>query len=477
MTALGIRYLTGCSVSSDMARQPEFPPHPGRVFMALAAAYFETGGDAGERSALEWLERHAPAPRISAAGFSPRVAAGSTRPAETYVPVNDKLSPAGGAGMRGRQSRSFPTVRPHDDKVFLIWDDDPPEDIRASLKRLCSKVTRIGHSSSLVQLWLHDHPDSVKPTLTPDDSAPGRRLRIPEPGTLAYLESAFAQGERPRLPRWQGYSEPRGASASPPLEGVFDPNLIVLAKSEGRVLGLESTLQLTRALRSAAMKSALNRQPTEWLSGHEPGGGPSQKPHAAFFPLPFVGARHADGHILGLAVAIPKHVAQDEARQAIGALLFHPDSGADRSIHLWRSDPSWEWQLRRELRDQPPTALAVATWTGPSRKWASVTPVVLHHYPKKKDREEDVVRIVGEAFATAGLPVPIAVRIRPASELEGAPHALAMPPFTEGGESLCRFQTHVVAEFAQEVRGPVLVGRGRYRGYGLLRPLKEPSHA
>ena len=54
MTALGIRYLMGCAVSSDMTRQRwEFPPHPGRVFMAMAAAHFETGEDARERRALE----------------------------------------------------------------------------------------------------------------------------------------------------------------------------------------------------------------------------------------------------------------------------------------------------------------------------------------------------------------------------------------------------------------------------------------
>ena len=47
MTTLGIHYLTGCAVAMDrtMSDSPEFPPHFGRVFMAMAATFFETRGD------------------------------------------------------------------------------------------------------------------------------------------------------------------------------------------------------------------------------------------------------------------------------------------------------------------------------------------------------------------------------------------------------------------------------------------------
>jgi CRISPR-associated protein Csb2 len=67
MLTLGIRYLTGSVAASDVAdrRHAEWPPHPGRVFMALAAAHFSTGDDPGERAALEWLETQ-PAPELVA---------------------------------------------------------------------------------------------------------------------------------------------------------------------------------------------------------------------------------------------------------------------------------------------------------------------------------------------------------------------------------------------------------------------------
>src|SRR5437899_5710196 len=89
MLPLGIRYLTGCvTASHGRYEQVEWPPHPGRVFMALAAAHYQTGADPGERAALIWLEALSDPPVIHAAGASPR----ST--VTQFVPVNDKAGPA-----------------------------------------------------------------------------------------------------------------------------------------------------------------------------------------------------------------------------------------------------------------------------------------------------------------------------------------------------------------------------------------------
>jgi CRISPR-associated protein Csb2 len=392
-------------------------------------------------------------------------------PLETYVPVNDKH---GGIVQRGRQPRAFPTVRLYDDKVFLVWDADAPDDIRRSLNALCSKVTRIGHSSSVVQMWVVDEGETIEPTLFAHDTLGDKRMRVPERGTLAHLERAFLDGDRPRLVRWYGYQESRAAD-NKPVEGPFDASLVVLQRVEGPSLGIETTLQLTSALRNAAMKALPEGRSPEWLSGHRSDGSPSLQPHAAFFPLPFVDSEYADGHIVGLAVAIPRDIPAHEAKRVIGPLLFDSDSGKERSIRLWRKE-LWEWTLERETRDRPPMALRAETWTRPSRFWGSVTPVVLHHYPKR-NRDNDVERIILEAFESAKLPRPKSIRSRSVSVLKGAGHAASIPTFSEGGETLCRYQTHVVAEFEQSVRGPMLVGRGRFRGYGLFRPLEREGAA
>ena len=505
MTTIGIRYLTGYAAAADLSSgRPEWPPHPGRVFMALAAAHFETGEDPAERRALEWLES-APPPSVSASGDSPR------SHHETYVPVNDQGT-RDALLARSRQPRTFPKTRPDDESVYLTWPVEAPPDLRLVLDRLCIKVTRIGHSSSLAQVWLlpltHLPPGGP---WRPDDSLAGVRMRVPRPGTIqalerdfnkvailehgqlveaheaakgaakrklkAEIETRFPQGQprptRPRVNSWLGYSREDSMPVAQSAHlGPFEPDFIVLGKTEGCALGLESTLQLTSALRNAAMKAA-GIGPPEWLTGHEPGGAPSRHPHAAFFPLPFVGHKHADGHVLGLGIAIPSAVAQSaggalDLRHRIGPLLFNAE-GEPRSVYLWR-DQIWDWRLEREIRDSPPTTLRRSTWTGPSKLWASVTPVVLHHHPKK--REGDVERIAREAFASALLPEPVQLLVRPASVLEGAGHIRSMPTYDEGPTGLSRYQVHLLVEFASPVRGPILVGRGRFRGYGLFAPCR-----
>ncbi len=419
MTVLGLRYLRGCAVSSTVTRQkPEWPPHPGRIFMAMAAAHFETRGDMQERLALEWMERQA-APSICASQAFERVASRGRGAVETYVPVNDKH---GGIGGRSRQSRSFPTVRLADERVFLVWDSEASSSVRLALDRLSSKITRVGHSSSLVQMWLVNDNQSIQANWAPDEFASETRLRVPEAGTLTQLQDAFANSERPRLTRWQGYRQATQVETSEIDTGVFDPSLIIFEKFEGRTLGLESTLQLTGALRNAAMRALPEGGSPEWLSGHAADSTPTTKPHVSFFPLPVVDSQFADGHVLGLAMAIPRSVSAAEAKQVIGPLLFNLSNGDEKTIRLWRNDHLWNWQLRRETRDRPPTALRSNTWTEASCLWASVTPVVLHKYPKKS-RENDVQRIIEQAFASAGLPKPMSIEVGPVSIFEGAPHA------------------------------------------------------
>jgi CRISPR-associated protein Csb2 len=293
------------------------------------------------------------------------------------------------------------------------------------------------------------------------------------------IREKFPHGEpvsrRPQIGTWQGYS----AIADPektevPVPGVFDPNLLILARQEGPSLNLESTIQLTGALRDAVMKAA-TQPPPEWVSGHEPSGNPSQKPHVAFFPLPYVGGEYGDGHVLGLAIAIPRGIDGDEVREQLARLLFDPESGEARTLTLWKSaktgeGKAWEWTLKREERQYPPQSLRMETWTEPSREWSSVTPVVLHHHPKR-NREGHVDSIVREACASAGLPEPVRVTTSTVSRFRGVGRAMDVPQFAEGGVGLSRYQVHVTLVFENPVEGPVLVGRGRYRGYGLFRPL------
>ena len=135
MFALGINYLNGWAMAAaDGARKElaEWPPHPDRVFMALAAAWFESGDDQAEGTALRWLETLGP-PSVVASEYKTR------SPYVSYVPVNDsnvsrrppsrqdlrRLRDAGLSLLpehRSRQPRGFPVAIPYKPTVYMVWE-------------------------------------------------------------------------------------------------------------------------------------------------------------------------------------------------------------------------------------------------------------------------------------------------------------------------------------------------------------------
>ena len=78
--------------------------------------------------------------------------------------------------------------------------------------------------------------------------------------------------------------------------------------------------------------------------------------------------------------------------------------------------------------------------------------------------------MIADACVRIGLPRPIEVVARPAPLFSGAPASGHMPRMLRKDGTQKR-QTHAVIRFDTPVVGPVLLGAGRYRGYGLCRPL------
>jgi CRISPR-associated protein Csb2 len=513
MLTLGIRYLTGSVAASDVAdrRHAEWPPHPGRVFMALAAAHFSTGDDPGERAALEWLETQ-PAPEIAAPDAS-------ERPVVThYVPVNDKTGPSkaplqSASGLtRTRQPRTFARAWLADDTVFLVWPDAAPDKRRyTALAELAGKVTRIGHSISLVQMWATQEAPAAKTNWLPDEARATERLRVPGEGSLRYLDRQFnregvdeffaltASAEnptdktvqraakttlkekfqnqpparlRPELSLSQGYA-PRADVAGPAAPGtVFDPRLLIfpLRRLDGpyRQLDLVATLQLTEGLRRALLTQLGGNAP-EILTGHR-GNVRAERPHVAFLPLPFVGHERAHGGILGVALALPRDLTAPDRQRLLQALAGIRKEGL-------KLGPLGCWELATLDAGSPPYSLRDRTWTAApagARQWATVTPYVFDRHAKAKDKsayQEEVASALADSCTRIDLPAPGEVIVTPVSAHLGAPPAHSFPRLPRKDGSLCR-HTHAILVFAEPVVGPVLLGAGRYRGYGLCRPIE-----
>jgi CRISPR-associated protein Csb2 len=527
MFALGIHYLTGYATATDTSsrERAEWPPHPARVFMALVAAHYEGAvvePDTAERAALEWLEA-LPPPAFKASD------AESRRVVTHYVPVNDKASPP---NSPNRQPRTFPKIRPQDDTAFLIWESAVANEVAihaAALARLCEKVTRVGHSTSLVQMWLVPPGAGLPaPDLFPvPDNATSHanvgethHLRVTAAGTLSYLDEVFNKGDiemffdlKARIGAATGREKRElkaqflekfgdgktGPNRTPPVLALtrvysrknllaatnqiqpfpqFDEQLLILAKLDGPALGLESTCRLANAMRGAILKKCIpNGGGPEWLTGHAPDGAATTAPHLAILPLAFAGPEHADGHLLGLALAFPRAIAPRERARWLRPLLY--ETAADGTavpaiITLWLGALG-VWTLAREERAMPPVALRPETWCSASTDWASVTPVVLDRHLKSKPtdpekRFTEITDSIVESCDRIGLPRPVEIDVDKNAFLSGVPRS---KPDKSGFPLLApdRQQIHVRLRFPVPVTGPILIGLGRYRGYGLLKPL------
>jgi CRISPR-associated protein Csb2 len=513
MLTLGIRYLTGCMVASDVDNRSrvEWPSHPGRVFMALAAAHFQTGEDPTERAALEWLEQEV-APQIYAPAHNERAAV------TQFVPVNDLAGPAtapiqSALGFsRKRQPREFAKAWIDDESMFLHWPEAEPGRHFSSLERLCGKVTRIGHSASLVQMWASKEAPDVAANWLPDETRATGRFRVAGAGTVQYLERQFNrqqvdtyfelvagavdgsdrkrqrdaklalrenfQGQapmrlRPELSVTHGYA-PRGAMSRPAAPGtVFDPRLLIFAleREDGpyRHLDLAATLQVTGRLRESLL-SHLGADIPEVLSGHH-GNGRSERPHVSIFPLPFVGREHAHGGILGVAVAVPREIDEADRQRLFRSLAAVREEGLKLgALGKWRLEPPERAAGRDTLRDR--------VWTehpDGARQWATVTPYVFDRHAKAKDKAAyqaelaDSIRQSWERVRESD-EISVEVVVTPVSAHPGAPAAHEFPRLQRKDGSECR-HAHAILIFSKPVVGPVLLGAGRYRGYGLCRPL------
>jgi CRISPR-associated protein Csb2 len=449
--ALEVEYLLGRVFAGDFRdrSEPEWPPHPARLFSALAAAHFENGKSPRERAALQWLERQAP-PFIRAGQ------PGHPVMTQAFVPTNypnDNLPVT-----RNKQPRYFPAQAPSETSVYFIWPNaDPDPATIAALDRLAARTGYLGKACSLVRMRVT--PEAPEPNFSPDEAG-DRVLRVPSQGRLDELEWLFTSDRRPSPGRQQRYTrldtEP---AAQEPIATEFH-HIAVFRKTAGPGLPIEATLTLTEAVRTALLAVAGDAGPIDpLLHGH------NQDTHCAVIGLPFVGRQHADGHLMGFAVILPARTEVVQRRSVFATCA----TLAARGLHI---PGIGDWSL--EAVDATPLNhnLRPATWTRPSRHWTSITPILLDRFPKKNGPA--VEDILAAACRRIGLPSPLSIEHSPYSAVPGVP---PVPAFRlrRKGEQRSRWGVHSTLDFPFPVRGPVLLGAGRYFGLGLMRPQTESN--
>ena len=293
--------------------------------------------------------------------------------------------------------------------VHFIWRDAQPDDkMRAALSRLVARVPSLGRACSMVRMSLTDFPEI--PSHVPDEDGE-QVMRIFGDQRMEELEALFANGHRPQPGPQRRYRHLTGPDQPQTASSCFG-EMIVLRKTAGSGLPIEASLTLTKAARKALMKIAGdNGWMSDMLSGH------GAHPHCAFVALPFVNREHADGRLLAAGILLPRAISSQDRRKILRACAFletinlrDTDSKAVNALGSWNVEIAGFDEMRTTLRP--------LTWSGPSRTWSTVTPILLDRFPKKNLSTES---ILASACERVGLPKPVNIEHQPYSTLIGVP--------------------------------------------------------
>lgn len=532
MLAIEIELLMGryAATSHNDRSRAEWPPHPARFFSALVAALYDREPvNHSERDALLWLEQQkAPSLWVD---LESQVARRQVQ--DVYVPVNDvtlgldtairdaektlqqadsaakrkkaesKLAAARSAPnavetrpsdkdletaiallpeRRTRQVRTFPVIIPETATFAFLWQEADATRHCAALDQLCARVTRLGHSSSLVRCSIVDR--DITPTLVPGDDGT-LTLRVVGPGQLKRLDDAFAihRGLENRvLPsRPQRYRLASTiAVASPAAESVFSTEWIIFERVGGSRPLSSRTTDIARALRAALLEQHGEKGMSPTLSGHQDNG-PTNQAHVAFVPLPFVGHEHADGAVMGCALVLPRQFPASD-RETLFRLVAKWEKERSEHGRLTLGGGSLPPFIIRRVDVPAKIALDPLRWCHASTRFATATPIALDKNPGNLRSNQDGTAHKAALEAQQNIAAacerivgvrPVSVEVSLAPFLPGAQHVRQFLPWPGRPGRTTRVRVHADIRFADRVSGPLLLGAGRYFGLGLCLPVED----
>ena len=467
MLAIKVEFLHGTfrgdpdgAAATGRLIRGEWPPSPARLFAAFVAADgTRQASQVTDGRELVWLER-LPPPAIHAEPdpwhqtLEPRfVVAQDGGPAKAthheYV------------ARKGALHRPGVRVIPRHPSVLYRWDTETPEEgTLASLRRRAARVGYLGTSDSPVRVRVAmqmpcGSPDEV---FVPDPEG-DRRIGVPQEGDVQSLDRMYdawrergasvARSQFPALLHWATYRSPGDRDEMD--RGEVVAWLRLRPSVSGRRISA-----LTALFKEAVLDrhQRMYGEPPAILHGHG-FTGPGYD-LARYLALPDVGYPHSRGRIHGLALWLPPGSDRRERRQARDAACAI-DALVGRSIEV-----SVESRHGDERR---PWAANPRRWQGPSAAWVTAFPVI--HERRGVPGLPEAARWCRHA----GLPDPVVFRFCRTPLLPGAVDLAPVEVNRPGRPALP--YSHAELRFAEPVTGPVVVGAGRQRGFGLCVPVDD----
>ncbi len=471
MLAISIEFLHGTfrgdpdgSAGTGSASSGEWPPSPARLFAALVAA--DGTGDAcrvTEGTELEWFEQLPPPiiyadPEPPHQPILPRWVVRHTGSAvrsthQEYVGRSPALSRA---GVR---------VAPRCPYVVYIWKgEQPAEEVLTALQRRAARVGYLGASDSPVRIRV----STAMPASTIESSAfvPDQDgsvlVGVAQPGDLERWNHLYAEWtvrgasvsrlQFPALRHEAAYRSP-SPTESRDRSGEVVAWMLLHPAVSGRRISL-----LTGLFKEAVLSHYQRKfgEPPRILHGH----GFTTKGYetARYLALPDVGHQWSRGRIHGLALWLPSEsdvAVRQMTHDAAFSVRRLTGNGVDVAVSPHDGGAR-------------PMAARPSYWMRRSRAWVSAIPAI--HERRGPLYQAEIARWCQHA----GLPDPVAFRFARTPLIHGAIDLAPVEVNRPGRPALP--YSHVELWFDQMIQGPVVIGSGRQRGFGLCLPLDHNAH-
>ena len=465
MLAIDVEFLHGVfrgdpdgTALTGQLTQGEWPPSPARLFAALVAADgTRQASHVTDGVELSWLER-LPPPVIHAHAH----------------PTHQKLEPrfvvAHGGSLRGTHQeyvarsvtlhRAGVRVTPKQPRVVYRWDAGTPSaKVFGSLRLRAARVGYLGASDSPVRVRVSTKMPSNPPDdiFLPDPQG-DMSVNVPRPGDIDLLDRLYdawrvrgasvTRSQFSTLTHPESYRSP-GQLPAQDLGEVVAWLRIIPAVSGRRIS------HLTALFKEAVLSrhQRIHGEVPAVLHGH--GFTASGYDLARYLALPDVGFPYSRGRIHGLALWLPPSTDDGSRRRARDA-AFAIDGLVGNALNV-AVEP-------REDEDRP-WATNPRRWFGPSRTWVTAFPAI------HERRGDPNLQEAGRWCEHAGFPKPVGFR---SSRTPLAPGAVDLAPteVNRPGRPALPY-SHVALSFADRISGPVVVGAGRQRGFGLCIPIND----